>query len=277
VINIKNIIINLFKGLFIGIANVIPGVSGGTIVLLLGIYERLLESIGSFFSDKTKMKERFLFILNILVGVLVGILLFAKVISFLNENYPEPTSFFFIGLILASIPFLISNYEGKKINFRNIVCFFCGFNFVLLFLLIENMYKVNSTLTNEITLLYGIKLFIVSFIAAGTMVVPGVSGSFLLILLGEYYNILNFINTMNILPLVIVSFGVGLGILIFSKIINWFLKKHKDVTMSFIIGLVIASVFKVFVGFTFIGILPILNIIAFTFGAILVIFLGKKS
>ena len=114
-INIKNIIINLFKGLFIGIANVIPGVSGGTIVLLLGIYERLLESIGSFFSDKTKMKERFLFILNILVGVLVGILLFAKVISFLNENYPEPTSFFFIGLILASIPFLISNYEGKKL------------------------------------------------------------------------------------------------------------------------------------------------------------------
>lgn len=269
-------ILNILKGTAIGIANVIPGVSGGTIALLLGIYERLLDSVGNFFFDKNKIKERFIFIFTILIGVILGIGLFAKIIKIANEKYPEPTSFFFIGLIIASIPFLIKQYEKKKTKFCNILFFIIG-AFIVLTLMFFDKSSINSNILNEnITLLYGVKLFFAGIIAAGTMVIPGVSGSFLLILLGEYYNILNFIDKKMILPLFIFAIGAGIGILLFSKIISLFLTKYKDATMSFIIGLVIASIFKIFIGFTFNGILPILNIASFVIGFAMAYFLGKS-
>lgn len=106
--------VNILKGIFIGGANVIPGVSGGTIAFILGIYDKLTEAIAEFFTATfEKKKEYLVFLIQIGIGVLLGIVLFAKIIGFMYERYKEPTSFFFIGLILASLPMILEENEGK--------------------------------------------------------------------------------------------------------------------------------------------------------------------
>lgn len=263
------IIFNLLKGMAIGVANIIPGVSGGTIALILGIYSKLTEAVGEFLTNKEKRFSYFKFLFQIGLGAGLGIVLFAKVVKYLYDVYPQSTNFFFLGLIVASVPLIIKTGNNMKISVKKSVFFGLGFFIVLFFIIInKNMDHsiINKGLDLNINMFYLGKLFICGAIAAGAMIIPGISGSFLLILLGEYYNILEFINNGKIIPLVIMGIGMIFGIFIFSKLIDFLLKKYTGITFYFILGLVLASIIEIWPGFD--KNIMIYNLLSFTVGVL---------
>ncbi|MGL5577857.1 MAG: DUF368 domain-containing protein [Fusobacteriaceae bacterium] len=262
--------ISLFlKGIGIGVANIMPGVSGGTLAVVFNIYDKLVEAVGGFFgADKKKRMTYIKFLLPIFSGALIGILLFAKILQYLYINYPKMTGFGFLLLIIPSIPLIV---KGEKWNRKHIFSLLAGFIFTLIFIILGIKFGVkgeNLGIEKIFTLHYGIKIFLAGTIAAGAMIIPGISGSLLLIMLGEYYNILftinnavknlitflknfSFTGVLSVLLsdsfLILYVFGIGvlLGIIGFSKFIDFLLKKNRGVTLFFIDGVVTASVIQI--------------------------------
>ena len=259
-----------FKGIIIGVANIMPGVSGGTLAVILGVYDKLTEAIGNFLTVPFKKKIEYgKFLLQICSGMLIGIILFAKIIEFCFTNYPRSTAAFFSFLILPSIPFIIKG-EDKK-NKENITAFIIGAAITLIFVFLNYRFGSEAdakTLVQVITLSYCVKLFFCGALAAGAMIIPGISGSLLLLMLGEYYNILGFIskffdgvvhitnyNSLNeiihnlyIIPLTVFSLGILLGLVLIAKLINMLLSsKHRGATLFFIAGIIVVSVLQILI------------------------------
>ena len=269
---------NIISGAFIGVANIIPGVSGGTVALLLGVYEKLTESIGEFLTaSKNKKIEFAKFLSQIFIGVFIGLLIFAKIIGFLYSNYKEGTSFFFLGLIVASLPLVLTHRNNKQIDKHGKLWFLFGLIIMIGFTIFQSLYG-NSTASNELYKLtggYAIKLILAGTIAGGAMVIPGISGSLLLVMMGEYYNILGFVNNRMIIPVALVGIGAIIGIVGFARIIDKLLKSHRDNTLYFIVGLILASLIEIWPGFTLTLPSISLNLTTFTLG-IYIVKLMKK-
>lgn len=264
----------VFYGIAMGVANIIPGVSGGTIAFILGIYDKLTSSIGNFFTcTKKERKEYLKFLIPLFLGIGVGILIFAKIIEILYKIYPQPTSFFFIGLIIASIPIILKENKGK-INKNSIISLAMGILVVLGFLMFREPESINQLRTN-FNLLYYMKLFLCGAFAAAAMIIPGISGSMLLLILGEYYNILSFINGMKIIPLIFVALGILVGIILCSKLITYLFLNYKNATIYGILGLIIASIIGIWPGFDIAN--AIINILSAVFGITVVYFSEKFS
>jgi len=251
-------VINFFKGMVIGIANLVPGVSGGTMALVMGIYERLVEAIGRFLTNKKKRKEYFLFLLPIFLGAAAGILLLARAFSFLlsSETFAQPTYFFFIGLILGSIPFLITVHKDMRVRPLRTIFFLIGLGLVVLLAFVggkdnaSETFQVKYSLFNilnitGISIKYGLWLFFCGVITSSAMVIPGVSGSAILLGLGEYKNVLNFVSELMVVQLLVFGIGALVGIVGCARLIDYCLKKFPSNTYYFIIGLVAASIFQV--------------------------------
>lgn len=264
----------ILGGIAIGIANIIPGVSGGTIAFILGFYDKLTEAIGNILSSSKEKRIKYIkFLAPIFAGVGIGIVLFARIIEIFYKKYPEPTSFFFIGLILASLPMILKQNEKKfdKISFFSLLS---GIAIVLVFLQFKEPSSINN-LRTEFGMMYYIKLLVCGFVSAGAMIIPGISGSMLLLILGEYYNILSFVNGLKLYPLMCVGLGVLMGIVIFAKLISYLFKKYKTATIFFIVGLILASIFGIWPGFSSVNAIP--NIIAVIMGVVVVYFSEKLS
>lgn len=244
---------NFLGGILIGIANIIPGVSGGTIIVILGLFDKVMSSISNLFKLKISMKERldsFFFLCQIGVGLLIGLVGFAKVLEFLFVQFEMQTLFFFAGLILFSVPMLKKQeLEGNKINY---LYFILG---VLLIGVIAylnpgesgNIVKLDTLLNTDLTFTYLMSLVIIGAIAGATMIFPGISGSMVLLVIGKYHlfkgyvaNVTTF-NLSILIPLAFIAVGVGIGIILSAKLTNYLVKKFKTNTMSFIIGLIIMS------------------------------------
>lgn len=257
------------KGIIIGVANIMPGVSGGTLAVVLGIYDKLIEGIGNFFTASFKKKTEYLkFLLPILLGAITGILIFAKVLQYLYINFPLATGLGFMLLIIPSIPLII---KDEKLNKENIIAFLLGAFLTLAFILLGVKYGIKSDNLGTLSLFsltYGIKLLFSGIVAAGAMIIPGISGSLLLLMIGEYYNILFSINSAvknliiflkgdsnlsflqlvkepEFLNLYCFSVGIVLGIIGFSKFIDFMLKKKRAVTLFFIDGIVVLSLLQI--------------------------------
>jgi len=272
------VIKNIVSGALIGIANIIPGVSGGTVALLLGVYEKLTESIGDFITSSREKKIKiFKFLFQISIGVIIGILAFAKIIDLLYKNYKEGTSFLFLGLIIGSLPLVLTYRDNEKINKYGKLWFLFGLLLMISFIFLQSFYSNEKTSNDiyQLTIGYIIKLIFSGALAGGAMVIPGISGSLLLVMLGEYYNILGFINNQMIIPIAFVGIGALIGIVGFAKIINKLLKAYRDNTLYFIIGLIVASLVEIWPGFTLTLSKGITNIIIFLLG-IYIVKLMKK-
>ncbi|MGL6167530.1 MAG: DUF368 domain-containing protein, partial [Fusobacteriaceae bacterium] len=266
------------KGIIIGVANIMPGVSGGTLAVVLGIYDKLIGAIGNFITCSFKRKVEYLkFLTPIILGALTGILIFAKILQYLYINYPVPTGIGFMLLIIPSIPLII---KGQKFSNINTFSFFLGALLTLIFIILGVKYGVktdNFGSVGDFSINYGIKLLLSGVVAAGAMIIPGISGSLLLLMIGEYYNILFSINatvkslieflkgnsSLNFLQLLTEpSFlnlyffvvGVILGIVGFSKFIDFMLKKYKGITLFFIDGIVVISLLQILM-----NIFPVIN------------------
>ena len=276
----ENIMIML-KGFILGIANIIPGVSGGTIAITLGIYEKLINTISNF---RKSIKENIKFIIFLVIGIAISLLVFSNIIGYCLDKFPFITILFFIGFIVGGIPLLFKKVRGK-VSFTNIIVFLITFSIVLTLKFISpenNVVDLNT--------LNGIKcigLFFAGFIASVSMLLPGISGSFVLMLIGYYEPIINSIRDLtrfndishNIIILGIGGIGILFGIICAAKLINWLLKKYEVPTYYGIIGFVIASIISIFLNAisTSIGLLDIIiGILMFIVGIFLSRIIGDK-
>jgi len=238
---------NIFNGAIIGIANIIPGVSGGTLAVVLGIYDQLIESIGNFLTNKEKRKEYALFLIPIGIGTIAAIGAFSKVIDFLLTNHPQPTFFFFIGLVLGSIPFIYKAHSEMSPSITKIIVFIIALSAMAVLATLNS-----SDLKDSVHITQNLGFLLLSgIIAAGTMVIPGISGSLILLIMGSYHTIIRAISDANLTIIAVVGVGAILGILIFTKIINLFLTKWPALTYYAILGLIIGSLFKLWPGLTY--------------------------
>lgn len=236
----KNILL-IIKGMIIGLANVIPGVSGGTLMITLGIYEDVINTISHFFKN---FKQNLKFIIPLGIGVILALLVFSKIIGLSLEKYPFATTLFFLGLIFGGIPLITKNMKKEK-KISNYIIAFIAFAFIILFAFLKSANEVVLS-TNPISLLL---LFFIGIVASATMVIPGISGSFVLMLLGYYQPIINTVRKVtdfsllgtNILILGSLGLGILIGIVLVSKLIEFLLKKYEVKTYYAVFGFVIAS------------------------------------
>lgn len=244
--------LNLFlKGIVLGIAFIIPGVSGGTLAVLLGIYEELLDKVSNFYKSKKNFIDTVKYMLPLGMGVLSSVAVCAKIIDIGLEKAPIVTLLVFLGLIIGGLPRLFKG-ASKKPGIKEIIFMLIGIVLVVVMALMDKS-GTTVTLTNMDTKGY-ILLFLVGMIASATMVIPGISGSFTLMLLGYYEPVLGVVNNIvaltnlkqNILIMLTFLIGVILGIILISKIINYLLKKYPNEVYYAILGFVLSSVFSVF-------------------------------
>lgn len=248
----ENIILGV-KGFIMGIANIIPGVSGGTLALTLGIYERFIGAISHFFSN---LKENIKFLLPIAIGLCLAILSMSRVIDYSYEHFPIPTTLFFVGLVIGGIPMLYHKVKGKKEGkqISSWIILLMTFSLVIVMAFAEQLFGTTAKVNLSGLDLWGyIILFFVGMIAAATMVIPGVSGSLVLMLLGYYYPILKVVKSLtkfenlgeNIMIAGIFGVGVLVGIVLISKIIEFLLKKFETKTYYGVLGFIFASILAI--------------------------------
>lgn len=245
----RNYISYFIKGMAIGIANAIPGVSGGTIAFVLGIYEKLTYAISILPTALIKLKwndikESLKILIPVALGAGISIVLFLKLINYTFTYYPIPTKIFFVGLILGSFPFITKTVE--EFNIKVFLAFLLGAFIMAIFVYFDINKPVGQTTnTGDFSVLYGIKLFFCGIAAAVAMVIPGISGSLLLLILGEYENISYFVSTIletfNVLPIICVGLGVVIGIFTISKVVTILLQKYKSILFGFVLGIIIVS------------------------------------
>lgn len=273
----KNKLMIFLKGCVFGIANIIPGVSGGTIALTMGIYEDLIKSISNI---RKKFKKSMGLLIPFGLGAAVAILVLSKVIKFCLERYETPTILFFLGLIVGGIPLITKNVKGKKIKPTYLITFLIAFGLVLaLYFLGGSGHSVSLDTLNPLSIFL---LFIVGIITAATMVIPGVSGSMVLMLIGYYQPVINTIADLtsfknighNISILIVLALGVILGIILISKILEYLFEKHKTGTYYGIIGFLLASIIVLVIPINFN--LSIIQIIIGILLFIIGIFTGYK-
>ncbi len=271
----KNKIVLMIKGFLFGIANIIPGVSGGTLALTMGVYEDLIESISHFFKD-VKKSLKFLCVFGL--GAILSILLMSKVISLSLDKFPFPTTLFFVGLIIGGIPLLTRKVRKNKVKPFNVLLFLITFGVVIGMAFMQEGNNVVSL--SNVTPWMMFLLFIVGMVAAATMVIPGVSGSFVLMLLGFYKPVVNTVSQLtdfsmlghNLLVLVPFGIGVLLGIVLIAKLIEFLFNKYELSTYYAILGFLIASIFTLcatLFGVDFSNIEVVVGVVLFVIAAVI--------
>ena len=229
------------KGIGMGAANVIPGVSGGTVALITGIFETLINSIKSLnlvavkllVSGQFKAFAQYInlsFLIAVFAGIGVSIFTFARILDFLFENYPIYTWSFFFGLILASVYFVAITIDKWNLG---VISFFTVGTVVAITIALLTPATVNDNM---------FYLVLCGVVAASSMILPGLSGSFILILMGNYQLVMiDAVNTLNLKILMPVAVGAGLGILGFSHLLSWIFKKFKNQTIALLSGFILGS------------------------------------
>lgn len=286
-----NFIFNILKGAVIGVANIIPGVSGGTMMVTMGIYDKLLHAITHLFKE---FKKSVITLLPIVIGMGVGIVGLAKIIELMFEKVPVQTNLLFIGLIIGGLPMMAKKVKGSGFKISYVLGFVAFFALVVVLALFDG--TVGAAADMSFSFVNCIVLILVGIIAAATMVIPGVSGSMMLMLLGFYEPIIGTINGlvesltagdingMVSGALVLIPFGIGVvvGIFIVAGLIEFLLKKCPFMVFWCIIGLIVASPFAIIYlnldAFMTINVVSIITgIIAFVVGCVIAYFLGGEG
>lgn len=244
---IKDYIFTSLKGVAMGAADVVPGVSGGTIAFITGIYEELIDSIKSFNLKnaqlllKAKFKEFWQavnanFLLSLFIGIAISVLSLAKLLHFLLDEYPIFIWSFFFGLIIASAIYV--GMQIKAWDYKTILAIIVGTAIAYF------VTAVNPLHTDTIKPDYWY-IFLCGMIAICAMILPGISGSFILVLLGQYKFILQVVSEFKFDYIAVFGIGAAIGIISFSNVLSWLLKKFHDITVAFLVGFMIGSLNKV--------------------------------
>ena len=242
--NLKDYGFLVLKGLGMGAADVVPGVSGGTIAFIVGIYEELIDSIKSI--NGTTLKQLFTgkiaafwkginanFLLSIVGGIGISIFSLAKIITYLLVYHPILVWSFFFGLVLASTWFV--SKDIKQWNWKTILSFVVG-------AVIAFYITVATPAETPSNLLF---IFLCGAIAICAMILPGISGSFILVLLGKYFYIMEAVKTFNVPVMLVFIAGAAIGITTFSRVLSFALRKFHDITIAVLAGFMLGSLNKV--------------------------------
>lgn len=270
---------NLWKGFAMGTTDLVPGVSGGTIALLLGIYDDFIRSISGIFSKR--FWESLKFLIPIGLGMVIAIGVLSKLINYLLSTHTIPTMFFFVGLIGGIIPYLLKTSKFKQtFNTLHYILLVLGIVIIVVITLLNNGDKhAGETLTLNSGLV--IKYFIAGMCASSAMLLPGISGSFMLLVFGVYGTVMFAIsefmslNFAAIPILLTVGFGVICGFLFSSKLIQYLLSYYTFLTYALIIGFVVGSLYAVFPGLPGTFITWMISIITLILGFVISYKLGK--
>lgn len=245
-----NFILNIFKGILIGAGAILPGISSGVLCVVIGIYETLISRILHFFKN---FKENFLYFLPLIIGAGISVIFVSKILLFLLENYNVPTSFCFIGLILGCIPSVFkhansdsNNYKSNK--FLKYLFLILTFSFSIYLLALEKT-NLTTTITNETISFF--ELIKCGALMSAGVVIPGVSNTIILMLLGVYNIYLKAIATLNFTILIPMGIGLIIGGILFLKLIEFLFLHFKTYTYYAIIGFTIGSSFILIPQFTF--------------------------
>ena len=236
-------------GAIVGVANIIPGVSGGTMAVILKIYDRLIETL-----SLKNVKKNLPFIIPLGIGAAVGIVLFSKAIEFLLGNYPMATKFTLMGLILGSIPMIFQRARGEKMEAKGMVSFLVA---LVVMVVIALLKPAESNAVLALTPLNLLILFGASAISTFAMILPGISGSFVMLVLGVYTTVLTSISGVFTWPidgatwhcvgmLIPVGLGCIVGLIFGSKLVDVLIRKQPQATYFAILGLVVGSLLAVF-------------------------------
>lgn len=265
---------NLYRGFLMGITDLIPGVSGGTIAFVLGIYDRLLEAISGFFGREWKRQLRFL--IPLAVGIGAALLSLSKAIDFLLEHHYVPTQFFFIGLIIGVLPMMVREADVKR-NFaaRHWIVFAAAAVAIALTAFLKPDGAAEPI--TSLTVLVGAGLFLSGWAASMAMLLPGVSGSFILLLLGVYATAVNALSTLNLPVIAVIGAGVIVGFIVSSKGIRYLLAHFPHMMYAVIIGLIAGSVFVVFPGMAEGPGQWLISLGTFALGLLIALFAGSRQ
>jgi len=302
-------IVDILKGMVMGVANVIPGVSGGTMAVAMGIYDRLINAFTHIFKE---FKKSFKTLLPIGIGMGLGIVGLSLVIDWMFSSLPVQTNLLFIGLILGGVPAIWARLKGEKIGAGCIIGFVIFFAVVVGFSFVQHDTEKEKEATKtesvseesetsdvladfEVNAGSIAALFGIGVVASATMVIPGVSGSMMLMLLGYYTFIIGavsgFIKSLKSFDIsviiqylwILVPFGLGVlvGIVVIAKIVEILLKKFETVTFWCILGLIAGSPIgivvvnlEVFQGINVMN--GVTGFVALVIGTVIALFLGKE-
>lgn len=274
------------RGMLIGVANIIPGVSGGTMAVSMGIYDKIIYAVTHI---KSEFRKSMRVLVPIIIGALIGLVGLSFVIKWLFANFPMQTNLLFIGLIVGSLPLITKNIKGNTIGIKEGIVFLLFFGLVVLMPILGSGAEHSVVLhLNPVTM---IQMFFVGVIAAATMVVPGVSGSMVLLILGFYQPVLNTITEFTVSlgqfnmsgimrgAYILIPMGVGIvvGIGVIAKIIEYLFEHHTAITYCGIIGLIVGSPIAILFEADFTDFSPltiITSIVALGIGCVVAFFLG---
>lgn len=241
-------------GLMFGLANVIPGVSGGTIAVVFGVYERLIGVIADF---RHQWRKELRFLITFFLGAGIGILIFGRLMDWVLTHYPSLANSFFVGVILGSLPMIAKKalQKGGRLSLRaaNLLPGLV----TLALMVVMAASGTGDRSATEITGSYFsqcVRLVIWGVVAMSCMIIPGISGSFVMVLMGAYGVVIGAVALLTSSPIeampLLIPFGIGclIGLFGCAKLIRWLLEKYEMPTYSAILGFVIGSVFSIFPG-----------------------------
>lgn len=275
-----NFIKTAFKSIFIGVGSIAPGVSGGALAIVFGLYEKIIYSINNLLSD---IKTNGTFLMSVGLGAGIGVVIFSSIQLTLIENYEMQAMFVFAGLVVGTLPTLFKKANEKGYSQQFLIPFFITLALGLLFTYLNQTSISDNVQDRDVVMNFKniMYLFLIGFIMSGSLVIPGISGTVLLFLLGVYGLIINAVASVKdvlLLPFgtkqmffeffdkmyILIPLGLGLavGVIAFSKLMEYLLKEHYSYTYYAILGFVIGSIPELIPGFNF-GPTGILSLILF--------------
>ena len=281
-----NLFKDILRGVVIGIANAIPGVSGGTMMVSMGIYDKLIYSVTHLFKQPVKSIKT---LLPYFIGMAIGIVGLAFAIVAMFEHIPFQTCMLFIGLILGGLPILTGHLKGVRFNLSHAVVFLIFFGSIILLQIFGGQ---GSDVALTVTPMSLFKLVLVGIVAAATMVIPGVSGSMMLMTMGYYYPVIgsvkDFITALVAFDapkiihicMILIPFGIGVvvGIFAVAKLIEMLMDKYEALTYCGIMGLVVASPVVILMSAPLAGmsvVTVLTGAVTFVVGVVIALCLGK--
>lgn len=281
-----NLFKDILRGVVIGIANAIPGVSGGTMMVSMGIYDKLICSVTHLFKQPVKSIKT---LLPYFIGMAIGIVGLAFAIVAMFEHIPFQTCMLFIGLILGGVPILTGHLKGVRFNLSHAVVFLIFFGSIILLQIFGGQ---GSDVALTVTPISLFKLVLVGIVAAATMVIPGVSGSMMLMTMGYYYPVIgsvkDFITALVAFDapkiihicMILIPFGIGVvvGIFAVAKLIEMLMDKYEALTYCGIMGLVVASPVVILMSAPLAGmsvVTVLTGAVTFVVGVVIALCLGK--
>lgn len=275
----KEYFITALKSFFVGASMTLPGISGGTTAIILGIYDKLIKAVSGFFSPKTfieNLKKNFLFLLIFGISALLGLMTLSRLLLSITEKFPIPMRFLFIGAILGSLPTLSKKINIKKLEPKTVLSAVAGFATVFAVELIPPVSITVTETSRDINPIEIILVLVSGVILAAALILPGISFSHMLLVLGLYERFYTALNTFDIFFLAVIGVSLLIGTAVLIKLLERSMENYPQITYAAILGFVVGSIKDVYIGLPELRTIPIC-ILMLAIGFFLVYGISKKE